>query len=82
MAVVVPDLRTALFGSAGPVAASMVTFFPWEISGAIIFRPCQDIVLVRFITAAFDKITVFIQRRSLDDIWRQVQLIKIDSNQL
>ena len=53
---------------AGPVATGMVALFPGKISGPVILRSSQNIVLVGLVSASLDGITIFVNRRALYDI--------------
>ena len=80
MTVMVSDLGAA-FVRAGPIATGMIALFPGEIGGAVGFRAGQNIVYVGLVAAAIDAFTIFVKRRSLDQIGAQVKLIQIDGYQ-
>ncbi len=75
------DLSTA-FSRAGPVAACMIAFFPGKVGRAVILGSRQNVMPVRLVATAVHLIAIFVQSRSFDDVRADVQLIKIDGDQL
>ena len=74
--------HSAAFVVAGPVAAGMLTFFPGEIGCAVSFGTRQDVMLIGLVAPALDQHAIFVEPRALDQVWTDVQLIQVISDQI